>query len=167
MSNRVVQYFRNSPTAGIITVGLLIVGAFYAARLYYVDVPKLEQKAESQAGAERLEAMADALEEYIGAEGKAAAASLPARTDWYPRELPCAGEVAFGAADSPIWATMKVEADETTAFQYRFEYLEDHFVLRARRDSDCDGLYAVWVLEGRTDWSALLGRTTSAQNVRE
>ena len=167
MLTKIVTYLRESPTARIIAVFGLIVAGFYAARLYYVDVPKIEEKAASQAGAARLDAMADALEARIGTSGAELSKTLPRRTPWHPANLPCGAEIAFGATHEPIWNSLGIDAAQTTAFQYRFEYHDDRFVLLARRDSDCDGLHGVWRLEGRTDWSALLGRTTSAQNASE
>jgi hypothetical protein len=167
MLQKLVHFITQTNTGRLIVVALALVLGAYAARLYFVDLPAREEKAAAAAGSETIDAMADRLEQAISERGEEMAEKLPARTAWYPETLPCAAEVKFGTPSDPIWSTLGVKSEQKTAFQYRFEYSDDRFVIRARRDSDCDGIYAVWTLEGRTDWSAVLGRTIEAQNSKE
>lgn len=167
MLQNLTHFLTQTNTGRLLVVALALLLGAYGARLYFVDMPARQEKEQAAAGSERIEAMADALEDVIGERGAEMGEGLPTRTAWHPADLPCAARKKFGTPNDPVWGTLGVDPEEETAFQYRFEYSDEQFVIRARRDSDCDGLYAIWTLEGHTDWSGLLGRTVRAQNSDE
>lgn len=162
--NRLLAILRRSMTGKLLVAALIVLLAAYAARVYLVDQPRQRAEEERLSGIEQLEAMADALEELVDRRG---AESLPARTDWYPAELPCATKIPFGPTNQPLWAELGLDENTETAFQVRFDLVDDEFTLWTRRDSDCDGWFAVWTISGSADGASILGRTTVGQNTTE
>lgn len=167
MLENVSKFFLHTTTGRIVSLALLVIGVAYAARVYYVDLPAMREKEQRASGIESIEKMADALEAAIAEQGEELAKSLPERTGWYPTDLPCGTSIPFGEQRDPVWDVLGPEVGKQTTFQYRFEFEDGKFRLLSRRDTDCDGFFAVWIVEGRTDWTSVLGRTTEAQNVKE
>ena len=154
---KVIAFFKR-PIGQFIGIGLLVVGSAYLGRFYYVDMPKLRQTEQAKTGPERVIEIAEKLQsEFTRAEdGDAFVQSLPKRTAWNPATLECGASGTFDEGDSAFWSMLGVEAVKETLFQYRFERMGDAYLLRARRDSDCDGLHVVHLLRGNTDWTAIL-----------
>lgn len=155
---KIFEFFFKKPIGQFIGIGLFCVAVAYLGRLYYVDLPAHEAKTEAKAGAERLEEMASKLDSGLSAaeDRQAFVAGLPPLTSWNPVELACGGYEGEFHGDLEIWQTLGIESGAKTRFQYRFEKSDLGFVLRARRDSDCDGIYVTHTLEGVTNWTSTL-----------
>ena len=156
--------FLKTTTGRIVAVVLLAMLAAYAVRVVLVDMPAMEAKEAMGSGRDMLESMADHLAEAI--DDGTAPKTLPTLTQWYPADIPCAADAPMPPTRDKIWDIMGLPTDGgPTQFQYRFQQRDGVFELRARRDSDCDGHYAVWLLEQRG--SGVLGRKITAQNIHE
>ncbi len=155
---KIFEFFFKKPIGQFIGLGLICVAAAYFGRLYYVDYPTHQATEEAKSGAERLEEMASMLDDALSAaeDRQAFVAGLPPLTSWNPVEIACGGYEGEFHGDLPIWKTLGIESGKKTRFQYRFEKSDLGFVLRARRDVDCDGIYVVHTLEGVTNWSSSL-----------
>lgn len=166
---KVIKFLFTTNPGRLLLVGAIFLGAMSVARWYYVDRPRMMADEARGAGAALLESMAERLEDARSEadDADAFAASLPERSDWYPRQLPCASSVPFPTDRQPIWDLLDAPTEGTTEFQYRFERHDDVFILRARRDSDCDNLYAVHTLTGRTNWTTITQTELEAQNTGE
>lgn len=139
MVQSTIKFLTKSNTGRFILVGLVIVGVGYGARLYYVDLPAMQEKSARSEGADRLEALAEALEDVDPVR--------PGVSAWYPAALPCGVVQPFGAPSEPFWGQLDIDPAQKTAFQYRYDASDAGFRLIARRDADCDGHYAVWTYE--------------------
>ena len=162
MLDRAGHFFFKTFSGRLVLLVLVSLGVAYGARVVLVDQPAAAQKERAGAGAATLEAMGDALADRDDASG------LPELTQWYPARLPCATAALFGEPRAPIWDELKLPAaTEESEFQYRFKLDDPDGAYRVwvRRDSDCDGIYAVWQLQGRVGQT--LGREVNGQNILE
>ena len=165
----VLKYLFGTTTGRAIVVGLIFLGAMAAARWYYVDRPRQLEEEARGAGAALLESMAEQLDDARdeASDGDAFANSLPERTEWYPADLPCDARIPFPVERDAVWEVLGAPSKGKTAFQYRFEKTENTFTLRARRDSDCDGIFSVHKLTGSTDWASITSTDLETQNIGE
>ncbi len=165
----VLNFLLKKPLGQGILIASLVVLSAYAGRLYYVDLPKMQMEEAAKAGPEQLEASASALNDAMSAAANKTAFvdSLPKMTEWYPASLPCDASADYPAPRDAVWDTLQLPKDGKTEFQYRFNRHDTGFVIRARRDSDCDGVYVVHTLRGGTDWSAVVGTKLTSENFDE
>lgn len=163
MFQKVFHFFFRTTTGKVAGLLILALAAGYAARVALVDLPEFERKQAARAGQETIEAMADRLVQATSERP----VDLPGRSEWYPADLPCDAKVGFTTPRAAVWDLLGAPSEGFTEFQYRFTLHGESgdFTLYARRDSDCDGLYAVW----RLDWNVrgVLGREIAAQNILE
>lgn len=161
-----VSSFLFQTTSGrilLVVLGALLAG--YGARIVLVDLPAMEAKEAAGVGSASVERMADALAEAVD-EAPDLDKTFPELTSWYPENIPCGADAPMTTPRDKIWDVMKMPSSDTrTEFQYRFQKVGERVRIIARRDSDCDGHFAVWQLEQRT--SGLLGREITAQNIQE
>ena len=164
MLQNITRFFLRTTTGRILLAVGLAMGVAYLVRLAVVDAPANVAKEAAQVGAQTLDAMADRLTEANDSPSKP---TLPAITQWYPADIPCGADAQWPQPRDPVWDLLGLPTDDSrTAFQYRFRMLdEDAFEILARRDSDCDGHYAIWRLED--GGTRVLGRDVTAQNVLE
>lgn len=162
--DRALNFLFKTNSGRLLLVALVAALAAYAARVVLVDIPAQEAKNASGVGADNLEAMGEALSEALD-ERADVAAELPARTQWYPVDVPCGAEAPYAGPRDAVWDLLRLPKTGKTQFQYRFEFAAGEVKMRARRDSDCDGFYAVWLLEG--DANSTLGQDITAQNILE
>lgn len=165
MLQQMTRFFLHTTSGKLVGAVLVTLIVGYGLRVYFFDMPKLEKKAAAQVGVETLEEMGDALDEAYSAKGDALLSELPEVTGWYPQSIMCGRRIELPTTRDAIWETLKTPKDGGTEFQYRFESEDGAFKLLARRDSDCDGTYAVWLLQGSV--SSVLGRQLTAQNIQE
>lgn len=165
----ILKFLFTNNTGRALLVGLIFLGSMAAARWYYVDRPRALEDEARGAGAALLESMAEQLEDARSNadDTEAFAKTLPARTEWYPADLPCGARIDFPIERDPVWEVLGAPTKGKTAFQYRFERFDGVFKLRARRDSDCDNLYTVHTLTGRTDWTTMTNSELETQNSGE
>jgi hypothetical protein len=85
---------------------------------------------------------------------------FPASVDWTPAEPCCkqlGGRCAPGAKawDHPTWRALGFAMKEPHLFQYRFvsdgKGRKARFLIEARADADCNGVYAVYRRQGTFD----------------
>lgn len=166
MVGKLLKFLFATTEGRAIVVGLIFLAAMGAARWYYVDRPRQLAEEAQGAGADLLEAMAQRLEEARAEadDAEAFANALPRRSQWYPQSLPCGAAIDFPAEREPVWEILDAPTKGKTEFQYRFERLDGVFILRARRDSDCDNFFAVYTLTGRTNWTSITRTELEAQN---
>lgn len=141
MSNwtkQVARVLRQSPVFRFLVLGVVILVGFWAARLYWVDMPKRDRAKIASSGKEMLTVIADKL--------PSDPQSLPLLTDWFPADLPCGLDVAI--APHPFWEAVGLKPETRSHYQYRFHREDTKYTLFARRDSDCDGLFVVYKMEG-------------------
>ena len=168
MLTRITNFLFTHPIGRFILIGGVALLVAYAVRFYYIDRPRIAREDLRVSGMERLDAMAASLGEALeGDDGEAIRERLPERSAWYPAELPCGAELAYPVPREPLWDVLGLPADGATGFQYRFDQQGERFVLRARRDTDCDGFYLVYTLTGSTDWTSVVGNRTHVQNAEE
>lgn len=164
MLKRATNFLIKTNTGRLLIVVLLALLGAYAARVILVDIPAMEEKERADSGAQMLESMADTLTDLLD-ERDDVQGELPALTEWYPATVPCAAETTMTRPRDAVWDLLQLPADRPTQFQYRFQFDAPEFKMWARRDSDCDGFYAVWLLEQRG--AIAISRDVTAQNIRE
>ena len=164
MLDRARHFFLRTNSGRAVIVVLAAMGLAYVARIVLVDLPAMEEKERADSGAQMLESMADTLTDLLD-ERDDVQGELPALTEWYPATVPCAAETTMTRPRDAVWDLLQLPADRPTQFQYRFQFDAPEFKMWARRDSDCDGFYAVWLLEQRG--AIAISRDVTAQNIRE
>ena len=162
----VLTFLFKKPSGQALLVGLLVAATAYGARLYYVDLPRKQEVGRAQAGPAQLEAMAEALDAAMSSapDRDAFVETLPKITQWYPADIPCDGAGSFSPTRAPVWDTLALPKDGESEFQYRFDRHGTGFVLRSRRDTDCDGIYVVHTLRAASDWASVVGTKLTSQN---
>jgi len=164
----ILNFFFMTNTGRIVFVCLLLILGAYVGRIVLVDAPQAEKKEQREVGPRRLDEMASRLQKAISDGDDHFVDSLPQRSAWYPADLPCAARKKAPEKREPIWDLLGMERGVEVGYQYRFDRSDGVFTLRARRDSDCDGIYVVHTLEGRTDdWSSITGTKKHVDNTGE
>ncbi len=163
--NKIAAFFWRTRTGRILLVVGAAMGVAYGLRVALVDLPAMRAKEAARIGAATLEEMGERLADALDtAEDKPL--DLPTLTEWYPANVPCAADAPLPMPREAVWDVLGLPADDSrTKFQYRFQKNGAGYEIRARRDSDCDGLYAVWLLSMSS--SGVLGREVTAQNIQE
>jgi Tfp pilus assembly major pilin PilA len=62
----------------------------------------------------------------------------------------CTGDSTPFVAD-PVWKEMEFSINEQTSYEYSYTGAANHFVGTAYGDADCDGVEAVFIIEGTID----------------
>lgn len=168
LSMRPIINFLKKPTGQFIAIALFLAGVSYTARLVYVDKPREDEALRARSGADRIGEIAQALvKKFDTSEDPAALLNtLPELADWYPADLPC-GRPTNLPKPSVFWADLGFKEAAETYYQYRFERRQGAFVLRARRDQDCDGLHVVHTLRGALQWPSAHVGNLETQNADE
>ncbi|MEZ4462259.1 MAG: hypothetical protein R3E66_21560 [bacterium] len=161
-----INFFKR-PTGQFVAIALFIAGVSYAARLVYVDQPKAEEEALARSGRDRIGELANVLIEQASAaqDQDAYLNGLPTRTAWFPADLPCGASTRISS--DPFWNGLGLKPGEASAYQYRFERDTGSFVIRTRRDRDCDGLYVVHHVNGTITWPRGFVGAVESQNIGE
>ena len=155
---RLTHFFLKTNSGRLVLLILLALAAAYAARVVLIDMPAHEAKAAAAEGAETLEAMDERIEDMT-------ADALPELTSWYPEPVPCGATADLSAKRDALWSQLGLAEQGPTAFQYRLRRSGEKVEVHARRDSDCDGFYAIWTLS--TKVGSALGGEITAQNILE
>lgn len=166
---KVLHFLFKKPVGQFLSVGLIFVAVAYLGRLYYVDLPEYEEQQETAGAADRLEVMARTLDENLaGSETpQQLLDAAPEFTAWNPFDLPCGGYTAEFHGDAEIWTLLGIENGAETKFQYRFERRGGDILLRARRDTDCDGLYSTYSLAISSGLTGLKWGDVERHNLNE
>lgn len=154
MYAKIRQFLTRSAVGRALTFGLVLMLVAYGVKLFYLDNKEAEQQRDQREAAGALEAMAATLTERLQSADdlKAAFDELPEATGWYPERIAC-GRTATLEAPDAFWQGLGLEAGQSVGLQYRFERTEDAFVILARRDDDCDGIFFVARLDGLANWT--------------
>lgn len=160
--------FLKKPTGQFIAIAVFLAGVSYTARLVYVDKPREDEALRARSGADRVVEIAQQLVSTgEGAENSDAFLNtMPEFADWYPSNMPCGLPVKLQKPD-PFWQSIGFKDGAETFYQYRFERRGAAFVIRARRDQDCDGLFAVHTVRGGLKWPAGHASPLESQNSDE
>lgn len=157
---KIIKWLLSSKIGLALLIGIIAIATAGAAQFYFFEKPEIEKKNAIEEGAETLERIADLLEEASKSGGK-----WPEITTWFPKYLPCAAKVTITTI--PPWNKLGFKTGSKTKFQYRLETQNDGYILRARTDSDCDGIFAIYTIEGTTDWPSSFRREFTIQNKKE
>lgn len=151
--NRAVAVFKASWK--VLVPAALVLGVAFAGKVYFTQQTIPVQRVQAAnvdailaAAVEKLEAHVDAFE----GEGN----PFPAAAGWTPPQLSCGEPTPTSpeAWEHPTWKVLGIAPEGATPYQYRFRGDKRHgFELLARADVDCDGVYQVRRLKGKTVWT--------------
>ncbi len=158
---KILKWLLTSKTGIAVLIAIPVVIGAAAAQFYYFEKPVLEKKEALKKGGNTLEKIADALEKA----SKDGQQTWPRRSEWFPKNLPCAASLKVKRV--PPWDRLGFEEFTQTQFQYRLDTFKGKYILRARSDSDCDGVFAIHTIEGATDWTSSFRRTSTTKNSKE
>jgi hypothetical protein len=159
-----------SPLGRALVAGAVILlaaaGAKYAYdRAHETDVERRETlEEEIEAVSERLSARLEQTDD-ISAELE----EMPRDTGWFPAGYRCGGgEFAAPGEPEPFWREAFGGAiPAKMRFAWRFRRRDGGFVLWARRDTDCDGLFEVYRRTVSDSWGSGLGVRVETENLGE
>lgn len=160
--------FLKKPTGQFAAIALFILSVSYVGRLVYVDQPRLADAQRARSGSDAIVSMADVLRAQADSTDDAEGFlnALPVFETWYPESLPC-GRSAVFPGGVPFWERVGLKPGDATVYQYRWEREAGSFVIRARRDQDCDGLHATYAVTGTFRWPSAHVSEVEAQNSGE
>lgn len=148
---RVLKGLFTTRTGWTIVAGLVVIGAAAAAKFYTEQHSAPERVVAADGLEEILAAVPEALEVYQSAHPE----GVLDEAAWTPAVVDCGRSAQATEAEraNPTWSTLGIALDKPTRYQFRFHSHDAKWQLLARTDSDCDGLYEVYQLQGNTDWS--------------
>ena len=145
-----------SPAGQFTLVGLVVLGAAFAAKVYYDQVSIPVSEIAGDAVQDQLKAMASKLDTHVAAqpEGKS---PFPERAGWTPATLTCGAPTKADAkaATHPTWKVLGLDFAEPVHYQFLFYSEGKTFSLVARTDFDCDGLHQVLRIKGEHGFTGL------------
>lgn len=161
-----IDFFTKTQTGRALAIAAVVLALAYGGKQYYTHTNESQRTRDARDANGTLTTMADSLEAHLEDSDDAELDDLPAHSGWFPERLDCGADSSFPEPDG-VWSWMGIEAGEATRFQFRVERIDEGFRLRARRDSDCDGLYYVITQDSRESMTGGFYRRTESQNVNE
>jgi hypothetical protein len=168
MLGKVFKSLFTTRSGGYVLVGLLLVGAASAGKVYYGQVNAPEAARASSGVEASLAGVEDALAAYKDSRGDGESV-LPPDAPWTPADLECGteGKATTAEASNPTWSALALPLDKPTRYQFRFRSRESDWDLIARTDTDCDGIYKVFHLKGTSGYNGSSIEPIKIDNPRE